>query len=223
LTRARRALRSPDRHWPRRPLCHRFAATSHRWSGQRPGNAYGRGGSYLYHEVLLRLVAQPEATSRHPLPARAEHDRDVDTVPLQTLIYGASPISVDTLRRVLGVLPDVAMVSLYGQPRSRSPSLGSPITSLSPDDHRLDAAKDPDVLSTVGRPASGLRLHIDEPTGPASAKCSPPRRTFPSRPPTGGCTPAIWVWWMTTVISGFAVVGMTWWFAVGRTSIPPGD
>ncbi|MCW2660153.1 MAG: acyl-CoA synthase [Mycobacterium sp.] len=78
-------------------------------------------------------------------------------VPLKTLIYGASPITVDTLRRVLEFLPDVAMVSLYGQTE------GSPITSLGPDDHRLAAVKDPDVLSTVGRPVSGLRLQIDEP------------------------------------------------------------
>jgi acyl-CoA synthetase (AMP-forming)/AMP-acid ligase II len=81
----------------------------------------------------------------------------LDTVPLKTLIYGASPITVDTLRRVLDVLPDVAMVSLYGQTE------GSPITSLGPDDHRLAAVKDPDVLATVGRPVSGLRLQIDEP------------------------------------------------------------
>ncbi|HEX3732367.1 MAG TPA: class I adenylate-forming enzyme family protein [Mycobacteriales bacterium] len=81
----------------------------------------------------------------------------LDAVPLKTLIYGASPITVDTLRRVLDVVPDVAMVSLYGQTE------GSPITSLSPDDHRLAAAADPDVLVTVGRPVSGLRLHIDEP------------------------------------------------------------
>ncbi len=81
----------------------------------------------------------------------------LDAVPLKTLIYGASPITVDTLRRVLDVLPDVAMVSLYGQTE------GSPITSLGPDDHRLAAVKEPDVLSTVGRPVSGLRLQIDEP------------------------------------------------------------
>jgi acyl-CoA synthetase (AMP-forming)/AMP-acid ligase II len=81
----------------------------------------------------------------------------LDAVPLKTLIYGASPITVDTLRRVLDVLPDVAMVSLYGQTE------GSPITSLGPDDHRLAVVKDPDVLSTVGRPVSGLRLQIDEP------------------------------------------------------------
>src|ERR1700761_3352417 len=81
----------------------------------------------------------------------------LDEVPLKTLIYGASPITVETLRRVLDVLPDVAMVSLYGQTE------GSPITSLSPDDHRLAAVKNPDVLHTVGRPVSGLRLQIDEP------------------------------------------------------------
>jgi acyl-CoA synthetase (AMP-forming)/AMP-acid ligase II len=81
----------------------------------------------------------------------------LDAVPLKTLIYGASPITVDTLRRVLDVLPDVAMVSLYGQTE------GSPITSLGPADHRLAAVKDRDILSTVGRPVDGLRLQIDEP------------------------------------------------------------
>ncbi|WP_330470951.1 class I adenylate-forming enzyme family protein [Mycobacterium paraintracellulare] len=81
----------------------------------------------------------------------------LDAVPLKTLIYGASPITVDTLRRVIDVLPDVAMVSLYGQTE------GSPITSLGPDDHRMAAVKNPDVLTTVGRPVSGLRLQLDEP------------------------------------------------------------
>jgi acyl-CoA synthetase (AMP-forming)/AMP-acid ligase II len=81
----------------------------------------------------------------------------LDAVPLKTMIYGASPITVDSLRRVLHVLPDVAIVSLYGQTE------GSPITSLSPGDHRLAAVKNPDVLSTVGRPVNGLRLQIDEP------------------------------------------------------------
>jgi acyl-CoA synthetase (AMP-forming)/AMP-acid ligase II len=81
----------------------------------------------------------------------------LDAVPLKTLIYGASPITVETLRRVLDVLPDVEMVSLYGQTE------GSPITSLSPDDHRLAAVNNPDVLHTVGRPVSGLRLQINEP------------------------------------------------------------
>lgn len=84
-------------------------------------------------------------------------ERLLDAVPLKTLIYGASPITVETLRRVLDVLPDVAMVSLYGQTE------GSPITSLGPDDHRFAAVKNPEILYSVGRPVSGLRLRIDEP------------------------------------------------------------
>jgi acyl-CoA synthetase (AMP-forming)/AMP-acid ligase II len=81
----------------------------------------------------------------------------LDAVQLKTLIYGASPITIDTLRRVLEVLPDVALVSLYGQTE------GSPITSLSPDDHRWAAVNKPKILYSVGRPVSGLRLQIDEP------------------------------------------------------------
>jgi acyl-CoA synthetase (AMP-forming)/AMP-acid ligase II len=81
----------------------------------------------------------------------------LDAVPLKVLIYGASPIAADTLRQVLEMLPDVALVSLYGQTE------GSPITSLRPDDHRRASAGDPDLLRTVGQPVRGLRLRIHEP------------------------------------------------------------
>jgi acyl-CoA synthetase (AMP-forming)/AMP-acid ligase II len=107
-----------------------------------------------------RNLKQLDATHCLLVPTMIEmllSERLLDAVPLKTLIYGASPITVDTLRRVLDTLPDVAMVSLYGQTE------GSPITSLSPDDHRLAAVKDPDILYSVGRPVSGLRLRIDEP------------------------------------------------------------
>jgi acyl-CoA synthetase (AMP-forming)/AMP-acid ligase II len=107
-----------------------------------------------------RTLEQLDATHCLLVPSMIEmllSEGLLDAVPLRTLIYGASPISVETLRRVLDVLPDVAMVSLYGQTE------GSPITSLGADDHRLAAVKNPDVLSTVGRPVSGLRLQIDEP------------------------------------------------------------
>jgi acyl-CoA synthetase (AMP-forming)/AMP-acid ligase II len=106
-----------------------------------------------------RNLKQLDATHCLLVPTMIEmllSERLLDAVPLKTLIYGASPITADTLRRVLEVLPDVAMVSLYGQTE------GSPITSLSPDDHRSAAMRNPDVLSTVGRPVSGLRLQIDE-------------------------------------------------------------
>jgi acyl-CoA synthetase (AMP-forming)/AMP-acid ligase II len=83
----------------------------------------------------------------------------LDTVRLKTLVYGASPITVATLRRVLDVLPDVAMVNLYGQTE------GSPITSLGPDEHRWATKEDPNLLATVGRPVPGLQLKIDDPDG----------------------------------------------------------
>lgn len=107
-----------------------------------------------------RNLKQLQATHCLLVPTMIEmllSERLLDAVPLKTLIYGASPITVETLRRVLDVLPDVAMVSLYGQTE------GSPITSLSPDDHRLAAVKNPEILYSVGRPVSGLRLRIDEP------------------------------------------------------------
>lgn len=81
----------------------------------------------------------------------------LDAVPLKTLIYGASPITVETLRRVLEALPDVAVVSLYGQTE------GSPIASLGSADHRRALTEAPRLLSTVGRPVAGLRLRIDDP------------------------------------------------------------
>jgi len=81
----------------------------------------------------------------------------LDAVPLRTLIYGASPISPTTLRRVLDALPDVDLVNLFGQTE------GSPIASLSPLDHRRAADGQTELLRTVGRPVPGLRLRIDSP------------------------------------------------------------
>jgi acyl-CoA synthetase (AMP-forming)/AMP-acid ligase II len=78
-------------------------------------------------------------------------------VDLKTLIYGASPITPDTLARVIHELPQVALVNLFGQTE------GSPITYLSSEDHRRAAAGDTELLKTVGRRVPGLRLHIDEP------------------------------------------------------------
>ena len=78
-------------------------------------------------------------------------------VPLQTLIYGASPITPDTLRRVMQTLPDVGLVNLFGQTE------GSPIASLDREDHRRAAAGAWELLHTVGRPVAGLQLRIDDP------------------------------------------------------------
>jgi acyl-CoA synthetase (AMP-forming)/AMP-acid ligase II len=81
----------------------------------------------------------------------------LDAVPLRTLIYGASPIRPQTLARVLGLLPGVRMVNLFGQTE------GSPITCLTPADHALASAGRPELLQSVGRPVPGLDLRIDAP------------------------------------------------------------
>jgi acyl-CoA synthetase (AMP-forming)/AMP-acid ligase II len=81
----------------------------------------------------------------------------LDAVPLQTLIYGAAPMSPETLRRVLHTLPAVGLVSIFGQTE------GSPITTLDAADHARAATGRPDLLDTVGRAAPGLSLRIDAP------------------------------------------------------------
>jgi acyl-CoA synthetase (AMP-forming)/AMP-acid ligase II len=109
-----------------------------------------------------RTLRQLRATHCLLVPTMIEmllDQRLLDTVPLKTLVYGASPITIQTLRRVLDTLPDVAMVNLYGQTE------GSPITSMGPDEHRRAANADPNLLGTVGRPVPGLRLKIDDPDG----------------------------------------------------------
>lgn len=75
-------------------------------------------------------------------------------VPLHTLVYGAAPMSPETLRTVLRTVPDMDLVSIFGQTE------GSPITTLDADDHRR-AAERPELLTTVGRAAPGLSLRID--------------------------------------------------------------
>jgi acyl-CoA synthetase (AMP-forming)/AMP-acid ligase II len=82
-------------------------------------------------------------------------ERVLDVVPLRTLIYGAAPMSPETMRRVLHTLPAVDLVSIFGQTE------GSPIATLGPADHRRAAAGRPDLLDTVGRAAPGLSLRID--------------------------------------------------------------
>lgn len=81
----------------------------------------------------------------------------LDVVPLKTLIFGAAPMSPETLRRVLGTLPGVGLVSIFGQTE------GSPITTLDADDHARAATGRSDLLDTVGRSAPGLSLRIDDP------------------------------------------------------------
>jgi acyl-CoA synthetase (AMP-forming)/AMP-acid ligase II len=80
-------------------------------------------------------------------------------LPLRTLRimqYGASPIHPETLRLAMTELPGVDFLSIYGQTE------GSPITWLSPGDHRLAAAGREELLRSVGRAAAGVTLRIEQ-------------------------------------------------------------
>ena len=81
-------------------------------------------------------------------------------LPLRTLRimqYGASPIHPETLRAAMAKLPGIDFLSLYGQTE------GSPVTWLSPGDHRLAAAGRPALLQSVGRATPGVEVRIPRP------------------------------------------------------------
>ncbi len=83
-------------------------------------------------------------------------------LPLRTLRvmqYGASPIHPDTLRTAMGQLPGAGFLTLYGQTE------GSPITWLSPEDHRLAAAGREELLASVGRAAPGVEVRLADRDG----------------------------------------------------------
>jgi acyl-CoA synthetase (AMP-forming)/AMP-acid ligase II len=82
---------------------------------------------------------------------------DIGTI--RFLHYGASQIHPDTLARVLNTLPGVGLVNIYGQTE------GSPITCLTPDDHRTASAGRADLLASVGRAAPEVELRIEHPDG----------------------------------------------------------
>ena len=78
---------------------------------------------------------------------------------LRCLQYGASQIHPNTLRRMFEALPGIDIVQIYGQTE------GSPITCLTPEDHRRAAAGADELLSSAGRAAEGVELRIDSPDG----------------------------------------------------------
>lgn len=76
---------------------------------------------------------------------------------LQTLQYGAAPMPPETLRRAMQALPGVDFIDIFGQTE------GSPISCLTPADHRRAAAGDEHLLQSVGRAAPGAELVIADP------------------------------------------------------------
>lgn len=73
---------------------------------------------------------------------------------LRTLQYGGAPVRPGTLRRTYEAMPGVRMLNMFGQTE------GSPISVLTPEDHREAVAGRPELLRSVGRPAPGVDLRV---------------------------------------------------------------
>ncbi|MGD9794449.1 MAG: class I adenylate-forming enzyme family protein [Acidimicrobiia bacterium] len=86
-----------------------------------------------------------------------ERDGQLQLPKLKMMQYGAAPMPADLLARVMELLSGVDLVTFYGQTE------GTPITSLSGDDHRVCAAGRPDLLLSVGRPVPGTEVRIADP------------------------------------------------------------
>ncbi|MFJ9908001.1 class I adenylate-forming enzyme family protein [Streptomyces sp. NPDC101152] len=88
--------------------------------------------------MLETLLAAGEA--RHPT--------------LRTLQYGGAPVRPGTLRRTYEAMPGVRMLNMFGQTE------GSPISVLTPEDHREAVAGRAELLRSVGRPAPGVEVWV---------------------------------------------------------------
>ncbi|MCH5675569.1 class I adenylate-forming enzyme family protein [Streptomyces gilvus] len=75
----------------------------------------------------------------------------------RVLQYGGAPIRPETLRATYAAVPGVRMLNMFGQTE------GSPISVLTPEDHRAAVAGQEELLRSVGRAAPGVELRIDRP------------------------------------------------------------
>ena len=78
---------------------------------------------------------------------------------LQTMFYGASPISETVLRRAIEVF-QCEFIQMYGM--TETPGT---VVNLSPADHRRALAGKPELLRSCGRPSLGVEIKIMDTTG----------------------------------------------------------
>jgi acyl-CoA synthetase (AMP-forming)/AMP-acid ligase II len=105
-----------------------------------------------------RSLADYRVTHALAVPTMVEmllRENALAVATLRVLQYGASPIHPDTLRRAMEALPGVDFLDLYGQTE------GSPITCLTPQDHRRATSGEEHLLQSVGRAAPGVEVRIE--------------------------------------------------------------
>lgn len=78
---------------------------------------------------------------------------------LDTMFYGASPISETVLRHAIEVF-QCEFVQMYGMTETTGT-----VVNLSPEDHRLALAGKPELLRSCGRPSVGVEIRIMDTSG----------------------------------------------------------
>ena len=78
---------------------------------------------------------------------------------LETMFYGASPISETVLRRAIEVF-QCEFIQMYGMTETTGT-----VVNLSPADHRRALAGKPELLRSCGRPSLGVEIKIMDSTG----------------------------------------------------------
>jgi long-chain acyl-CoA synthetase len=144
---------------------------------------------------------------------------------LERLTYGASPMPVALLERLLELFPDLDVYQGYGMTEC-----SAVLTSLGPEEHRLGG----ELLGSAGRPVPGVMLSIQDPgagrsrrarlaryaPGPATSCVStgsdPMRR--PRCSGRAGTTPATPATSTRTATCTWSTGSRTWLSPEGRTS-----
>jgi acyl-CoA synthetase (AMP-forming)/AMP-acid ligase II len=75
---------------------------------------------------------------------------------MRLLQYGGAPIRPETLAALLDQERELDVVALYGQTE------GSPLASMSAEDHRRAVADRPGLLRSAGRAAPGVELRVED-------------------------------------------------------------
>lgn len=117
-------------------------------------------------ELVIRTIDSERVTSLSLAPTMISMLLDhpsMGTGSLRTLrqiSYGASPIPVTLLRRVLDELPQVGLAQGYGMTE-----LSGNAVFLGPEDHRRAAQDAPHLLDAAGRPGPLVAVRIEDEEG----------------------------------------------------------
>ncbi len=132
------------------------------------GGLHARGGNVVLQQQFdaaeaVRLIAAERVTVLHvaPVMLRALLDEVTDGDALEsvrTVVYSAAPMSADTLRRALSMLPDAGFLNLYGQTEVI-------VSGLSRELHSLDGPHAEERLRSVGFPFPGTRVRVVDDDG----------------------------------------------------------